>query len=194
MLRFPHEDKLPAIPAIPADTRIAPTAVVSGDVTVGHNCSIGFGAVLTAESGPISIGDNCVVMDGAVLRGIRGNPLCIGDNVLIGPRAYLTGCTIEQNVFIATGATIFNRAVVGEHAEVRINGIVHIRTRLLRDAVVPLGWIASATPQRSCRRMRMSASGRSRSSSTSRATCSEWSARRRARPSCPMSCRVTPGF
>ncbi len=143
MPRIPYQDKSPAIPA---DTRIAPTAVLSGDVTVGHNCSIGFGAVLTAESGPIRIGDNCVVMDGAILRGIRGNPLQIGDNVLIGPRAYLTGCTIEQNVFIATGATIFNGAVIGERAEVRINGIVHIRTRLLPDAVVPLGWIAVGDP------------------------------------------------
>lgn len=143
MLRFADQEKSPAIPA---DTRIAPTAVVSGDVSVGHNCSIGFGAVLTAESGPIRVGDNCVVMDGAVLRGVRGNPLHIGDNVLIGPHAYLTGCTIEQNVFIATGATIFNGAVIGERVEVRINGIVHIRTRLLPDAVVPLGWIAVGDP------------------------------------------------
>jgi carbonic anhydrase/acetyltransferase-like protein (isoleucine patch superfamily) len=133
-------------PTIPADTRVAPTAVVSGDVTIGHNCSIGFGAVLTAESGPIHIGDNCVVMDGVILRGIRDNPLRIGDNVLIGPHAYLTGCTVERNVFIATGATIFNGAVLGERVEVRINGIVHIRTRLLPDAVVPLGWIAVGDP------------------------------------------------
>ncbi len=143
MPRLPYQDKSPMIPA---DTRIAPTAVLSGDVTVGHNCSIGFGAVLTAESGPIRIGDNCVVMDGAILRGIRGNPLQIGDNVLIGPRAYLSGCTIERNALIATGATIFNGAVIGERAEVRINGIVHIRTRLLPDAVVPLGWIAVGDP------------------------------------------------
>jgi len=96
MLRLADQDKSPSIPA---DTRIAPNAVVSGDVSVGHNCSIGFGALLTAESGPIRIGDNCVVMDGAVLRGVRGNPLRTGDNVLVGPHAYLTGCTIEQNVF-----------------------------------------------------------------------------------------------
>lgn len=143
MLRLPYQGKSPAIPT---DTRIAPTAVVSGEVSIGHNCSIGFGTVLTAESGPIRIGDNCVVMDGAILRSIRGNPLCIGDNVLIGPRACLTGCTIEQNAFIATGAAIFNGAVVGARAEVRINGIVHIRTRLLADAVVPHGWIAVGDP------------------------------------------------
>jgi carbonic anhydrase/acetyltransferase-like protein (isoleucine patch superfamily) len=85
-------------------------------------------------------------MDGAILRGVRQNPLQIGDNVLIGPHAYLTGCTVERNAFVATGATVFNGATVGERAEVRINGIVHIRTRLPPDAVVPLSWIAVGDP------------------------------------------------
>jgi carbonic anhydrase/acetyltransferase-like protein (isoleucine patch superfamily) len=140
---LPYEDKLPVIAE---GTRIAPNAVLSGEVTVGRNCSIGFGAVVTAESGPIRIGDNCIIMDTAVLRGVRGNPLMVGDNVLVGPRAYLTGCTVERNAFIATGATVFNGAFIGERAEVRINAIVHIRTRLSPDAVVPLGWIAVGDP------------------------------------------------
>ncbi len=138
-----HEGKSPCIAE---GTRVAPNAVLSGDVTVGRNCSIGFGAVLTAESGPIRIGGNCIIMDNAVLRGVRDNPLMIGDNVLVGPHAYLTGCTVERNAFIATGATVFNGACIGERAEVRINGIVHIRTRLPPDAVVPLGWIAVGHP------------------------------------------------
>ncbi|HSU05195.1 MAG TPA: hypothetical protein VLI93_06450, partial [Acetobacteraceae bacterium] len=46
----------------------------------------------------------------------------------------------------ATGATVFNGATVGERVEVRINGIVHIRTHLPPDAVVPLGWIAVGDP------------------------------------------------
>jgi carbonic anhydrase/acetyltransferase-like protein (isoleucine patch superfamily) len=133
-------------PLVAAESRIAPNAVLSGEVTVGRNCSVGFGAVLTAESGPINVGDNCVVMDGAILRGIRDHPLTIGENVLIGPHAYLTGCMIERNAFIATGAVIFNGAVVGERSEVRINAIVHIRTRLLPGAIVPLGWIAVGDP------------------------------------------------
>lgn len=74
-------------PRIHESARVAPNSVVCGDVTIGANCSIGFGAVLTAESGPITIGEDCVVMDTAVLRGLRGNPLKIGNRVLIGPRA-----------------------------------------------------------------------------------------------------------
>ena len=135
-----------AQPRIAATARIAPNAVVDGDVTIGENCSIGFGAVITAESGPVVIGRNCVIIDAAVMRGVRGNPLTIGDNVLVGPRACLTGCTIDDNAFLATGATVFNGARIGPRAEVRINGIVHIRTVLPADAVVPLGWIAVGDP------------------------------------------------
>ena len=124
-------------PHIDASARVAPTAVVCGDVTIGANTSIGFGAVLTAESGPIVIGANCVIMDTAVIRGVRGNPIRIGDNVLVGPRAYLTGCEVADNVFLATGATIFNGARIGTRATVRINGIVHIKTVLAADTVVP---------------------------------------------------------
>ena len=133
-------------PVIDPTARVAPNATVCGDVTVGPNCSIGFGAVLTAESGPVVLGANCVVMDTAVVRGVRGNPARLGDNVLVGPRAYLTGCVVGDNAFLATGATVFNGARVGARAEVRINGVVHLRTALPEDAVVPLGWIAVGAP------------------------------------------------
>jgi len=133
-------------PRVGSASRIAPNAVICGDVEIGANCSVGFGCVLSAESGPIRIGANCVIMDTAVLRGVKGAPLAIGDNVLVGPRAYLSGCTIADEVFLATGATVFNGARVGRRAEVRINGIVHIGTVLPENAVVPLNWIAVGDP------------------------------------------------
>ncbi len=135
-----------AAPMIDATARIAPTAVICGDVRIGANTSIGFGVVLTAESGPIAIGANCVVMDTAVIRGTRRHPVAVGDNVLIGPRAYLSGCSVENNAFLATGATVFNGARIGARAEVRVNGIVHLKTVLPPDAVVPLNWIAVGDP------------------------------------------------
>jgi carbonic anhydrase/acetyltransferase-like protein (isoleucine patch superfamily) len=142
-MRIEHDGKRPKIAG---SARIAPTAVIAGDVTIGENCSIGFGAVLTAESGPIRLGDNVIVMDTAVLRGVKSAPLTIGNNVLIGPHATLTGCTVEDEVFIATGVTVFNQAVLKKRAEVQINAIVHIKTVLAEDAVVPLGWIAVGDP------------------------------------------------
>jgi carbonic anhydrase/acetyltransferase-like protein (isoleucine patch superfamily) len=140
---YEHDGKRPRVDP---SARVAPTAVLCGDVTVGANCSIGFGTVLTAESGAIAIGANCVIMDTAVIRGVRGHPVAIGDNVLVGPRAYLTGCTVEDEAFLATGATVFNGARIGRRAEVRINGVVHLRTVLPADATVPIGWIAVGDP------------------------------------------------
>ena len=85
-------------------------------------------------------------MENAVIRGTRYYPTCLGDHTLVGPRAYLTGCTVDDNVFLATGATIFNGAHIGTRAKVRINGLVHLKTTLLPDATVPIGWIAIGNP------------------------------------------------
>jgi carbonic anhydrase/acetyltransferase-like protein (isoleucine patch superfamily) len=133
-------------PSVDPTTRVAPNATICGDVIIGPNTSIGFGVVITAESGPVRIGANCVIMDTAVIRGVRKDPAKIGNNVLVGPRAYLVGCTIEDEVFLATGATVFNGARIERMAEVRINGIVHLRTVLPAGAIVPLNWVAVGDP------------------------------------------------
>jgi len=133
-------------PTIDSAVRLAPNATVCGDVSIGPNSSIGFGAVIVAESGPIRIGANCIIMDTAVLRGIRSSPLTLGNNVLVGPRACLTGCTVEDDVFLATGATVFNGARVMRRSEVRVNGIVQLRTRLPPGSTVPHNWIAVGDP------------------------------------------------
>lgn len=129
-------------PTIDRTARIAPTAVICGDVRIGADTSIGFGAVLSAESGPIVVGAQCVIMENAVIRGTRRHPATVGDHVLVGPGAYLSGCTIRECAFLATGCRVFNGAIVGARAEVRINATVHLLTRLPEDATVPIGWVA----------------------------------------------------
>jgi carbonic anhydrase/acetyltransferase-like protein (isoleucine patch superfamily) len=133
-------------PRIHESAYIAPTAVICGDVTVGEGSCVLFGAILGAEGGPVSVGDGCIIMENAVVRGSRRHPVHIGNHVLIGPRAYLTGCTIEESAFLATGATVFNGARIGKRAEVRVNGVVHLKTVLPPDAVVPIGWVAVGEP------------------------------------------------
>jgi carbonic anhydrase/acetyltransferase-like protein (isoleucine patch superfamily) len=125
---------------------VAPTATLCGDVTVGPESRILFGAVLVAEGGPVTLGAHVIVMEQAVIRGTRAHPARIGDYVLIGPHAHLTGCTVEDSVFIATGAAIFNGAQLGTRSEVRIHGVVHVGTALPSDAVVPIGWVAVGDP------------------------------------------------
>jgi carbonic anhydrase/acetyltransferase-like protein (isoleucine patch superfamily) len=133
-------------PRIHESAYVAPTAVVCGDVTVGENSRVLFGAVLAAEGGPVVIGSQCIIMENAVIRGTRQHPTHLGDHVLVGPRAYLTGCSVEDDVFLATGATVFNGARLGSRSEVRINGLVHLKTVLPADAVVPIGWVAVGDP------------------------------------------------
>jgi carbonic anhydrase/acetyltransferase-like protein (isoleucine patch superfamily) len=133
-------------PRVHESAYIAPTAVLCGDVAIGENSRVLFGAVLAAEGGPIIIGANCIIMENAVIRGTPRHPTHIGDHVLVGPRAYLTGCKVEEDAFLATGATIFNAARIGTRAEVRINGVVHLKTILPPDTVVPIGWIAVGDP------------------------------------------------
>lgn len=133
-------------PQIHPSVYIAPNATLSGDVTLGENSHVLFGAVITADGGPVVIGTHCVVMENAVLRGTPRHSLKIGDNVLIGPRAYLSGCTVDENAFLATGVAIFNGAYIQARAEVRINGVVHINTVVLPDTTVPIGWVAVGDP------------------------------------------------
>ena len=133
-------------PRIHESAYVAPTATICGDVTVGENSRVLFGAVVTAEGGPVEIGAECIVMENAVIRGTPRHPIRIGDHVLVGPRAYLTGCVVEDNAFLATGSTVFNAAVVGEGSEVRVNGVVHLRTVLPKDSLVPIGWVAVGDP------------------------------------------------
>ena len=135
-------------PRIHASAYVAPNATVSGDVTIGPESRILFGAVLTAEGGPVILGSRCVVMEQAVLRGTKAHPLRLGDHVLVGPHAHLSGCEVEDNVFVATGASVFNGARLGTRSTVRINGVVHIKTVLAPDTIVPIGWVAVGDPAR----------------------------------------------
>ncbi|MFF8507733.1 gamma carbonic anhydrase family protein [Streptomyces sp. NPDC015492] len=135
-------------PSVHPTAYVAPTATLCGDVRVGAGCRVLFGAVLTAEGGPVELGESSIVMENAVLRGTRRDPLTVGRQVLVGPTSYLSGCRIEDEVFLATGSRVFNGARIGVRSEVRINGIVHLRTVLPADSLVPIGWVAVGDPAR----------------------------------------------
>lgn len=138
-----HQGKAPRIDA---SAYIAPNAVVCGDVSVGANCRIMFGAQVIAEGGSIAIGAECIVMENAVLRSNARHSLVIANNCLIGPNAHVVGCRLEDQVFVATGAAIFHGATLGRGSEVRINGVVHLKTNLPPGATVPIGWVAVGDP------------------------------------------------
>jgi carbonic anhydrase/acetyltransferase-like protein (isoleucine patch superfamily) len=110
---------------------VAPNAVLSGAVRIGPDMRILDGAVLTAEGNTqIEIGAGCVIMEYAILRAAGRFPLALAEQVLVGPDAHVSGCTVGPRCFIATGAMVFNGATLGEACVVALGGKVHVATEL----------------------------------------------------------------
>ena len=133
-------------PVIPASAYVAPSAVICGAVTLGERTRVLHGAVVTAEDGEVWIGDDVVIMENALIRGRSRNPTSVGNAVLIGPHAHINGATVEDEVFIATGASLFPGSVAGSGVELRINSVLHVNSKLDPRTVVPIGWIAAGDP------------------------------------------------
>ncbi|GAB2561782.1 gamma carbonic anhydrase family protein [Kribbella endophytica] len=133
-------------PVVPESAYVAPSAVLCGAVVLGEGCRVLHGAVLTAENGEVRLGTNCVVMENALVRGRADHPALIGDAVLIGPHSHVNGATIEDEVFLATGAALFPGSVAGAGSELRINSVLHVNSRLEPGTVLPIGWIAAGDP------------------------------------------------
>jgi gamma-carbonic anhydrase len=133
-------------PAVDPSAYVAPTAVLCGDVRVGPEARILFGAVLTAEDGRIEVGARCVVMEQALVRGRSAHPVVLGDDVLVGPHAHVNGAAVGDGCFLATGCSLFPGSRLGRDVEVRVNGVVHVNTALADGAMVPIGWVAVGDP------------------------------------------------
>jgi len=138
-----HKGKKPEVHPL---AYIAPTATICGDVTIGPNCRVMHGASIIAEGGKIIIGEHVIIFENAVVRSNVKHSATVGNFCLIGPNAHVVGCTIEDEVFIATGAAIFHSAHLGKGSEIRINAVVHLKTYLEPGTLVPIGWIAVGDP------------------------------------------------
>ncbi|MFZ3566134.1 gamma carbonic anhydrase family protein [Streptomyces sp. BH097] len=135
-------------PVVPESAYVAPSAVLCGAVVLGERARVLHGAVLTAEDGEVRIGRDVVVMENALVRGRANTPAVLGDSVLIGPHAHINGAHVEDEVFVATGVSMFPGSVAGTRSELRINSVLHVNSRLDPDTVVPIGWIAAGDPAR----------------------------------------------
>jgi len=120
--------------------------MVTGDVTIGRNSRVLHGAVLNGDLGPVVVGSDVVVMEHALLRGRADHPVTVGDAVLVGPHTHLNGTTVEDEVFVATGVSMFPGSRAGAGSELRINSVLHVRSVLPAGTVVPIGWVAAGDP------------------------------------------------
>lgn len=126
------EKKMPAYslgdatPTLPKEGHfwIAPTASVIGNVTLGLDVGIWFGAVLRGDNEPMTIGTGTNIQDNAVLHSDHGSPLTIGDGCTIGHSAIVHGCTIGNNCLIGMGATVLNGARIGDNSLIGANALI----------------------------------------------------------------------
>ena len=103
---------------------IAPTATVVGDVTLGDECSVWYGAVVRGDSDKIVIGNRTNIQDNCVIHEDAGVPVSIGDEVVIGHSAIIHGATIASNTLIGMRATIMNHAKVGRFCVIGAHALV----------------------------------------------------------------------
>ncbi|MEN3746321.1 gamma carbonic anhydrase family protein [Sphingomonas sp. HF-S3] len=111
-------------PVIAETAWVAPSADLIGDVHLAEESSVWFGAVIRADNTRIAIGKGSNIQDGAMLHSDPGQPCTVGDDVTVGHHAVLHGCTVGDRTLIGMGATILNRAVIGEDCVVGAGALV----------------------------------------------------------------------
>lgn len=122
---------------------LAENCTVVGDVTMGDDCSVWFTAVVRGDVHYIRVGNKVNIQDGAIIHcTYQKAPTTIGNNVSIGHRAIVHGCTVHDNVLIGMGAIIMDHAVIGENSIIAAGAIV------LENTIVEPGSIYAGIPAR----------------------------------------------
>ncbi len=119
-------------PIMGENTWIAPSADVIGNVSMGKDVSIWFGCVVRGDVHRIVIGDRSNIQDLSMVHVTHykkedmsdGHPTIIGNDVTVGHRVMLHGCTIEDACLIGMSATILDGAVIGKESIVGAGALV----------------------------------------------------------------------
>jgi len=134
---MPTRPYLGTHPTLGEGVYIDPTALVIGDVVLGDQVSIWPMAVVRGDVNQIRIGHRSNVQDGSVLhvaRPYRGNdtgwPLLIGEDVVIGHKVVVHGCTIGNRVLVGIGSIVLDGAVVEEDVMIGAGAVVTPDKRL----------------------------------------------------------------
>ncbi len=130
------------VPRLHPTVRGAETAVVIGDVTLGENVNVWYGAVIRGDEAPITIGAGTNIQDNAVLHCDRDIPLSLGENVIVGHGSILHSCTVGSGCLIGMGAALLTGCVVGEGSIIGGGALVTGKT------VIPPGSMVMGTPAR----------------------------------------------
>ena len=111
-------------PSIDPSAWVADSAQVIGNVSLAQDVSIWFGAVLRGDTEHMRIGRGSNIQDGSVLHADIGKPLTVGEDVTVGHKVMLHGCTIGDGSLIGIGAVVLNGARIGRHCLVGAGALV----------------------------------------------------------------------
>ena len=128
------------VPTIDPLAYVHPDAVVIGSVELGAGASIWPGVVLRGDHGVIRIGERTSIQDGTIVHTTEEWPTIIGADCVVGHRAHLEGCVVENACLIGSGAVVLNRAHVGAGSVVAAAALVR------EDMVVPADALAVGVP------------------------------------------------
>lgn len=110
---------------------VAPGAVLVGDVALGGDASVWYGCVLRGDVHQVRVGARSNVQDGSVLHVTRGRfPTRVGEEVTIGHRAVVHGCTVGDGALVGIAAVVLDGAHIGEGALVGAGAVVTPGTRI----------------------------------------------------------------
>lgn len=115
---------------------IAPNATIVGEVELGHNANIWYGAVLRGDSGAITVGEGTNIQDNCVLH----EQTRVGSRCTVGHGAILHGCTVGDGCVIGMGAILLTGAVIGDGCLVGAGALVTGKT------VAPAGSMLLGSP------------------------------------------------
>jgi carbonic anhydrase/acetyltransferase-like protein (isoleucine patch superfamily) len=121
---------------------VAPNATLVGDVILGRQSSIWYGAVLRGDLATIEIGDQSNIQDLAMIHVDRDLPCLVGPRVSVGHRAILHGCRVESDCLIGMGAILLSRVMVGS------GSVVAAGTVIPEGVVIPPGSLVMGLPGR----------------------------------------------
>ena len=127
---------------------LAETAVIIGDINVGNNCSIWFGAVLRGDVHFIKIGNNVNIQDNAVIHATYlKSPTTIGNNVTIAHGAVVHGCTIHDNVLIGINSVILDDVIIHSDSIIAAGAVV------TKGTIVESGAVYAGSPAKKIKDM-----------------------------------------
>jgi gamma-carbonic anhydrase len=129
--RFPRaivDRYLGLLPSAGVRVLIAPGAAVAGDVRLADDVSVWYGCVLRGDLAPITVGARTNVQDGTVLHVADDGPCVVGDDVIVGHRAMLHACRVEDACLIGMQATVLDDAIIGAGSVIGAGAVVTQRT------------------------------------------------------------------